>query len=124
MGSLLELRFEVTTGRSRVSFLDGLFQGQAPFLLQPPAPSSLPARVLQPVFSFVPAALAHWTLPSQTIDASSEANSCSAHQGLVEMAEDRRDAPAHGMLMSKMGEHDEADEEEEEGGGGGRGRGP
>lgn len=65
-----------------------------------------------------------WTLPSQTIDASSEANSCSAHQGLVEMAEDRRDAPAHGMLMSKMGEHDEVDEEEEEGGGGGRGRGP
>lgn len=124
MGSLLELRFEVTTGRSRVSFLDGLFQGQAPFLLQPPAPSSLPARVLQPVFSFVPAALDHWTLPSQTIDASSEANSCSAHQGLVEVAEDRRDAPAHGMLMSKMGEHDEADEEEEEGGGGGRGRGP
>lgn len=124
MGSLLEIRFEVTTGCSRESFLDGLFQGQAPFLLQPPAPSSLPARVLQPLFSFVPAALDHWTLPSQTIDASSEANSCSVHQGLVEVAEDRRDAPARGMLMSNMGEHDEVDGEEEEGGGGEQGEGP
>lgn len=37
------------------------------------------------------------------------------------MAEDRRDAPAHGMLMSKMGKHNEVDEEEEDGGGGGGG---
>lgn len=40
------------------------------------------------------------------------------------MAEDRRDASAHGMLMSKMGKHNEIDEEEGEGGAGVRGRGP
>lgn len=36
----------------------------------------------------------------------------------MEVAEDSRDAPAHGMLMSKMGKHNEVDEEEEDGGGG------